>query len=58
MPTTAKKQQVDKLSFFDLPADIKNEIPNETGPRPMRGYTATSLEYVSKLLWVARRGHD
>jgi hypothetical protein len=25
--------------FFDQPLEAKNEIPNEIGPRPMRGYT-------------------
>ncbi|KAI1759471.1 Clavaminate synthase-like protein [Hypoxylon sp. FL1150] len=36
-------------TFFNQPIDAKLEIPNETGPRPMRGYTGLSIEYVSKL---------
>lgn len=29
--------------------EVKNEIPNETGPRPMRGYTPWRVEEVGKL---------
>ncbi|KAI9371759.1 Clavaminate synthase-like protein [Aspergillus egyptiacus] len=36
-------------TFFDQPLDVKNEIPNETGPRPMRGYTPWRVEEVGKL---------
>ena len=35
--------------FFDQPLETKNEIPNETGPRPMRGYTPYRVEEVGKL---------
>jgi len=35
--------------FFDQPLEVKNEIPNETGPRPMRGYTPWRVEEVGKL---------
>ncbi|KXG53841.1 Oxoglutarate/iron-dependent dioxygenase [Penicillium griseofulvum] len=35
--------------FFDRPLDVKNRIPNETGPRPMRGYTPWRVEEVGKL---------
>ena len=35
--------------FFDQPLEMKNEIPNETGPRPMRGYTPYRVEEVGKL---------
>ncbi|PYI10695.1 Clavaminate synthase-like protein [Aspergillus sclerotiicarbonarius CBS 121057] len=35
--------------FFDRPLDVKNEIPNEPGPRPMRGYTPWRVEEVGKL---------
>lgn len=36
-------------TFFDQPLEVKNEIPNETGPRPMRGYTPWRVEEVGKL---------
>lgn len=35
--------------FFDQPLEVKNEIPNETGPRPMRGYTPWRVEEIGKL---------
>ena len=35
--------------FFDQPLEVKNEIPNETGPRPMRGFTPWRVEEVGKL---------
>ncbi|PWY80873.1 Clavaminate synthase-like protein, partial [Aspergillus sclerotioniger CBS 115572] len=35
--------------FFDQPLNEKNEIPNEPGPRPMRGYTPWRVEEVGKL---------
>lgn len=35
--------------FFDQPLNVKNEIPNESGPRPMRGYTPWRVEEVGKL---------
>lgn len=34
---------------FDQPLKVKDEIPNETGPRPMRGYTPWRVEEVGKL---------
>ncbi|KAJ5316972.1 hypothetical protein PENANT_c030G02250 [Penicillium antarcticum] len=40
--------------FFDQPLDVKNEIPNETGPRPMRGYTPWRVEEVGRLHRDAR----
>lgn len=36
-------------SFFDQSLETKNEIPNEVGPRPMRGYTPWRVEEVGKL---------
>ncbi|EHK21337.1 uncharacterized protein TRIVIDRAFT_93146 [Trichoderma virens Gv29-8] len=36
-------------SFFNQSLDAKNEIPNEPGPRPMRGYTPWRVEEVGKL---------
>ncbi|KAL6895413.1 hypothetical protein HDV57DRAFT_520774 [Trichoderma longibrachiatum] len=36
-------------SFFNQPLEAKNAIPNEPGPRPMRGYTPWRVEEVGKL---------
>ncbi|KAL2864799.1 Clavaminate synthase-like protein [Aspergillus lucknowensis] len=51
---TFSAQQLKELftwahKFFDQPLDVKNEIPNEAGPRPMRGYTPWRIEEVGKL---------
>ncbi|ETS81754.1 hypothetical protein PFICI_06756 [Pestalotiopsis fici W106-1] len=35
--------------FFNQPLEAKNEIPNELGPKPMRGYTPWRVEEVGKL---------
>ncbi|KAF2724513.1 Clavaminate synthase-like protein [Polychaeton citri CBS 116435] len=35
--------------FFDQPVEKKNEIPNETGPRPVRGYTEYRIENIPLL---------
>ncbi|KAI1164528.1 hypothetical protein F5B18DRAFT_247983 [Nemania serpens] len=36
--------------FFDQSAEEKNKIANETGPKPVRGYSDVSVEYVSRLV--------
>ncbi|OJJ42635.1 hypothetical protein ASPZODRAFT_20401 [Penicilliopsis zonata CBS 506.65] len=41
---TFNEQEVKEMflwshKFFDLPMEAKNKIPNDPGPRPMRGYT-------------------
>ncbi|TEY29268.1 hypothetical protein BOTCAL_0964g00030 [Botryotinia calthae] len=51
---TFSAQELEELftwgrKFFDQPLEVKNEIPNETGPRPMRGYTPWRVEEVGKL---------
>jgi isopenicillin N synthase-like dioxygenase len=35
--------------FFDQPIDTKQKIPNDIGPKPMRGYTPWRVEEVGKL---------
>ncbi|KAM3064944.1 hypothetical protein ACMFMG_011228 [Clarireedia jacksonii] len=35
--------------FFNQPLEAKNEIPNEKGPRPMRGYSAYEVEMASNV---------
>jgi hypothetical protein len=35
--------------FFDQPLEMKNEIPNDKGPKPMRGFTPWRVEEVGKL---------
>ncbi|KAM0480931.1 hypothetical protein ACHAPX_003820 [Trichoderma viride] len=49
--STAQLQQLFHWgqSFFDQSLEAKNEIPNEVGPRPMRGYTPWRVEEVGKL---------
>ncbi|TGJ87367.1 hypothetical protein E0Z10_g1409 [Xylaria hypoxylon] len=36
--------------FFGQPVETKNEIANVTGPKPVRGYSGVSVEYVSRLV--------
>ncbi|KAI1419152.1 hypothetical protein F5Y12DRAFT_794594 [Xylaria sp. FL1777] len=36
--------------FFSQAVMIKNEIANVTGPKPVRGYSGVSVEYVSRLV--------
>lgn len=36
-------------TFFDQPLEVKNEIPNDKGPKPMRGFTPWRVEEVGKL---------
>ncbi|KAI0410813.1 hypothetical protein F5X98DRAFT_368554 [Xylaria grammica] len=36
--------------FFRQPVETKNEIANVTGPKPVRGYSGVSVEYVSRLV--------
>ncbi|KAI1299864.1 hypothetical protein F5Y03DRAFT_364978 [Xylaria venustula] len=36
--------------FFRQPSEQKNEIANVTGPKPVRGYSGVSVEYVSRLV--------
>ncbi|KAI0910964.1 hypothetical protein F4823DRAFT_588262 [Ustulina deusta] len=37
-------------TFFRQPVETKNEIANVTGPKPVRGYSGVSVEYVSRLV--------
>ncbi|KAI0423521.1 hypothetical protein F5Y09DRAFT_327182 [Xylaria sp. FL1042] len=37
-------------AFFHQPVETKNEIANVTGPKPVRGYSGVSVEYVSRLV--------
>ncbi|KAI0534847.1 hypothetical protein GGR58DRAFT_481147 [Xylaria digitata] len=36
--------------FFRQPVEAKNQIANVTGPKPVRGYSGLSVEYVSRLV--------
>ncbi|KAI1272091.1 hypothetical protein F5Y07DRAFT_310961 [Xylaria sp. FL0933] len=36
--------------FFNQPVEAKNEVANVTGPKPVRGYSGVSVEYVSRLV--------
>jgi hypothetical protein len=35
--------------FFGQPLEVKQQIPNDSGPKPMRGYTPWRVEEVGKL---------
>ncbi|GAP93383.1 putative gibberellin 2-oxidase [Rosellinia necatrix] len=37
-------------TFFHQSAEQKNEIANKPGPKPVRGYSGVSVEYVSRLV--------
>ncbi|KAI1183230.1 hypothetical protein F5B17DRAFT_443600 [Nemania serpens] len=36
--------------FFDQSAEEKDKVANETGPKPVHGYSGVSVEYVSRLV--------
>ncbi|KAI1174210.1 hypothetical protein F4777DRAFT_599679 [Nemania sp. FL0916] len=36
--------------FFHQSVEEKNKVANETGPKPVRGYSGVSVEYVSRLV--------
>ncbi|TRX91025.1 hypothetical protein FHL15_008007 [Xylaria flabelliformis] len=46
-----EKERLDESKkFFNQPVEEKNKVANEPGPKPVRGYSAKSVEYVSRLV--------
>ncbi|KAI1348089.1 hypothetical protein F5Y01DRAFT_307018 [Xylaria sp. FL0043] len=49
------KERLDEVftwskTFFNQPVEAKNEVANVIGPKPVRGYSGVSVEYVSRLV--------
>ncbi|KAI0515183.1 hypothetical protein F5B22DRAFT_636727 [Xylaria bambusicola] len=50
-----EKKRLDEVfrwskEFFHQPVEAKNEVANVIGPKPVRGYSGVSVEYVSRLV--------